>query len=294
MSNKLGRKKKLLQMAALEGLKVVAARPSIPEAIKREVRQRCGFGCVICGLPLYEYEHMKGWANVKEHVAKDITLLCDRHHREKTNGLLAAEMVFSADANPINKRTNSAPYNFYPQKGKIRIKVGNNFFWYGENELAAFGTPRMEILIIDGIPVLWFNFIDGSWLLNLTLYNNKNAAILEIRDNELVYSAEPWDISFIGTTLTVRSGRGAIILKLEVSPNEKSIYVHRASFRYNGYEIQATEKILGMPGTYSGLSSCHYEGTYRFISCGNGDPAPVHFAGARTYEVEQQSPSEIS
>lgn len=35
---------------------------NIPLPIQREVRQRCGFGCVICGMPLYEYEHMEEWA----------------------------------------------------------------------------------------------------------------------------------------------------------------------------------------------------------------------------------------
>jgi hypothetical protein len=56
---------------------------NIPFPIKRKIRQRCGFGCVICGLPLYEYEHLLGFAKVKRHVEKEITLLCDQHHREK-------------------------------------------------------------------------------------------------------------------------------------------------------------------------------------------------------------------
>jgi len=42
--------------------------------IQREVRQRCGFGYVICGFPLYGYDHLKDWANFKEHIANDITL----------------------------------------------------------------------------------------------------------------------------------------------------------------------------------------------------------------------------
>lgn len=40
---------------------------NIPLSIQRKVRQRCGFGCVICGMPLYEYEHMAEWAQVKRH-----------------------------------------------------------------------------------------------------------------------------------------------------------------------------------------------------------------------------------
>src|SRR5262249_16069797 len=86
----------------------------IPRPIKRQVRQRCEFGCVICGLPLDEYEHMEGFAKVKRHVAKEITLLCDRHHREKTGGLLPLSDVRDADRNPFNKREGvSPPYNLH-------------------------------------------------------------------------------------------------------------------------------------------------------------------------------------
>lgn len=31
---------------------------TIPEPVKREVRQACGFGCVFCGHALVEYEHV--------------------------------------------------------------------------------------------------------------------------------------------------------------------------------------------------------------------------------------------
>jgi 5-methylcytosine-specific restriction endonuclease McrA len=49
-------------MAAARG-----RRPKIPEGVKREVRQRCGFGCVICGLPIYEYDHLVPYAQVLSH-----------------------------------------------------------------------------------------------------------------------------------------------------------------------------------------------------------------------------------
>ncbi len=42
-----------------------SVRPKIPLPIQREVRQRCGFGCVICGLPLYDYDHIIGWAETE-------------------------------------------------------------------------------------------------------------------------------------------------------------------------------------------------------------------------------------
>lgn len=57
---------------------------------------------MVCGLPLYEYDHLLGWAAVQRHVAEEITLLCDKHHREKTLGLLSNEAVRAANANPLN------------------------------------------------------------------------------------------------------------------------------------------------------------------------------------------------
>lgn len=62
-------------------------------------------------MPLYEYEHMEEWASVKRHVAEEITLLCDQHHREKTGGFLPKEMVRNADSDPFNLREGvSKPY----------------------------------------------------------------------------------------------------------------------------------------------------------------------------------------
>lgn len=55
-------------------------RPPIPAKIKRLVRQRCGFGCVICGSPIYEYDHIVNWSETHHHKAEELTLLCSKHH----------------------------------------------------------------------------------------------------------------------------------------------------------------------------------------------------------------------
>src|SRR4029078_3986773 len=100
--------------------------PHISEKIQRAIRQRCGFGCVVCGLPLYEYEHMQGWANVRRHEEAEITLLCDRHHREKTNGLFPLDAVRAADNNPYNLRAGvSPPYGLHFAGVACELHVGS-------------------------------------------------------------------------------------------------------------------------------------------------------------------------
>src|SRR4051794_32123878 len=87
------------------GRAMTAARPWMPADIKRAVRQRCGYGCVRCGLPLYDYDHLEGYANLPRHVASELTLLCPNCHDQKTKGLLPNEAVRRANDDPLNRRT---------------------------------------------------------------------------------------------------------------------------------------------------------------------------------------------
>src|SRR5436190_3579198 len=104
-------------------------RPPIPAAIKRAVRQRCAFGWVLCGLPLYAYDHVVPWSTVKQHTAENILLLCERHHREKTSGLLPDEAIEGAALDPYNGRAGvSAPYDLHYGGTQCLADVGSNVY----------------------------------------------------------------------------------------------------------------------------------------------------------------------
>src|SRR5215467_7010159 len=147
---------------------VIQRRPAIPEPTKRLIRQRCGFGCVICGLPLYEYEHMLGWANVERHEAAEITLLCDQHHRERTNGLLPIEAVKQANTDPINFKTGLAkPYDLHFEGDECEVLIGSNRFTMQRIVDGILLIPVM----IDGIPLIRFTLLDDHLLLSLLLFD---------------------------------------------------------------------------------------------------------------------------
>jgi hypothetical protein len=204
----------------------------IPRPIQREVRQRCGFGCVICGLPLYEYEHMEGWADVQRHVAGEITLLCDQHHREKTGGLLPLEHVIEANDAPYNLRTGvSKPYDLHYEGTECEIEIGGNRF----TAQLADGNMVAPIVIDQVTP---FNFFleDGHLLLNVAFFDERNHPILEINRNQLVYSMEPWDIQLVGRNLILRAGHGQISLDMTFEPPQ-AIRVQRGRLLLNGVEV---------------------------------------------------------
>src|ERR1700756_833363 len=77
----------------------------IPADIRRVVRQRDGFGCVVCGLGIYEYDHFNPeFSEAKSHRPDGIILLCASCHAKKTKKVLSLETIAAAAANPRCKR----------------------------------------------------------------------------------------------------------------------------------------------------------------------------------------------
>lgn len=206
---------------------------NIPLPVQREVRQRCGFGCVVCGLPLYEYDHIRDWAEVHAHDPKEITLLCDRHHREKTGGLLPVDRVREANADPYNLRAGvSSPYNLHFGGSSAKVDIGTNTF--GCEDMVE-GQPLVA-LQVDNTPLLGFVFQDEHLLLHLNVFDEHNACVLRIVNNHLLYTTVPWDIQLTGTRLVVREGPGKIFMDVLFEPPGK-VKVSRGRFLRNGVEV---------------------------------------------------------
>lgn len=80
-------------------------RRRIGEDIKREVRRRCGYGCVICGEAFFDYDHFDPeYVDATEHNPDGIALLCDKHQRAKTAGRLSEASYLAAIEDPFALR----------------------------------------------------------------------------------------------------------------------------------------------------------------------------------------------
>jgi hypothetical protein len=206
---------------------------NIPLPIQREVRKRCGFGCVICGLPLYEYDHIWGWADAKEHVAEEITLLCDQHHREKTSGLLPVETVTEANNNPHNRRSGvSKPYALHFSGSECEISIGGNRFTAQDQGYGTLITP----IVVDQIPLIAFALGDGHLLLNLLVFDEFNDLVLAIGGNQLQYSTRPWDIQLTGHNLVIREASRKFLIDIFFDP-PNGVRLERGRFLLNGVEL---------------------------------------------------------
>jgi len=208
-------------------------RPPIPEAVKREVRQRCGYGCVICGRPIYAYEHMEGYAATARHVAREITLLCDNHHRERTGGLLPIAVVRRADLDPINRRIGaSAAHPLHYSGNTCSASIGGCDFTVAKLADDEVLAP----VVIDCLPVILFRLENGNLLLSLYVFDPDNSPLLIIRDNELRFSTDSWDIEFVGRRMTIRQARGDFLLDVVFEVPDR-VVIERGVFQFNGIRV---------------------------------------------------------
>jgi hypothetical protein len=238
---------------------------NVPLPVQRKVRQRCGFGCVICGMPLYEYEHMEEWAQVHRHVADEITLLCDQHHREKTGGLLPKEAVREANADPFNLREGvSRPYSLHFAGKQAEVVIGGNSFTCEDQ---GYGTAMIPISI-DGVALVGLILGDGHLLLNLVAFDECNVPVLHIKNNQLLYSTSPWDIQLVGTTLTIREAHRQILLEIEFSPPDK-VTVTRGRFLRNGVEVLVRPQNILITNNATYISGCHANNCYGGLILGH-------------------------
>lgn len=193
-------------------------RPAISEEIKRNVRKRCGFGCVICGNPVVDYDHIEEYHIVKEHKEENITLLCTQHHREKTAGRLPKDFVIKANNNPYNlKETETGQNKLYYYGNEATIIIGSMNFYTKD---FGNGSILIPLIIYKKIPI-HFILKDNELLLNVKLRDKNDDIILLIENNELKVSIGIWDFEYFGTTLLLREKKRNILIEVEFIAPDK-------------------------------------------------------------------------
>ena len=183
---------------------------NIPAAVKREVRQRCGFGCVVCGLAIIQYEHVDPeYADAKEHDPNKITALCGACHDKVTRRVWSKEKVIR-----------------HNEKPKCVVDgYASDFFDIGQNvpKVVFGGTEWIETPVIIealGETILGLARNDDSGMVEMSgvFHNDDDQEIFRIENNEWKGSADNFDIDVVGNVLTVRKEKRKIALKIRVEP----------------------------------------------------------------------------
>lgn len=182
----------------------------IPFNVKREVRQRCGYGCVLCGSLFCEYEHFNPpFSEARKHNAKGITLLCARHHDDATRKRLSYKRIKIADSKPFCKQGGKPHYLFEDMEYPLEIALGGIVFISPDGILLK--ADQKDLLSIkqpnkDEPPLVnaYFKSVKGE--------------TLEIVENEIIASVGNWDVETKGAEVIVRNSLRNIFLHLKFTP----------------------------------------------------------------------------
>ncbi|MEU6676981.1 hypothetical protein [Streptomyces sp. NPDC046925] len=176
---------------------------------------------------------MTEWAKTKKHNAEEITLLCPTHHSEKTRGLLPVSDVVSADKNPHNKKfgiSKNLPLRY--SGNSCLINMGTNRF-VSNFEHDTLVTP----LAVRDYPVFQVKKEDEQILLTLRVFDRDGNPLVDIEENELVFSASTWDIELVGKRLTIRGGLRKILAEMEFH-TPSAIVITRGIFCHDGFQVE--------------------------------------------------------
>lgn len=212
-------------------------RPAIPAAVAREVRQRCGFSCILCGGLIVEYEHIIPYAENPEHKAENIVLLCPKHHTEVTSGRMDKRKIIEAARLPyaIKNGYNFGFYDFEPHGG-LKVFVSSTFFDFQSNSgnvdvVTIFDKTLFSILYDEGFPQFSFEIYDISGEL-----------AIKVERNELRMCKRLWDIRLAGKYLRVFYKKDIEIAKIKIDKS-RIIFEKLAIYFKNSMVIMRQDNI---------------------------------------------------
>lgn len=212
----------------------------IPADIRREIRRRSRFGCVLCRCGFYQYEHIEPtFENANSHEPDAICCLCASCHSAVTRG-------------QFSKHSVSAPYSALQTQSQVEVgpPVGPLDFHDRAAELSIGGllySPAVHTVLryhnTDLIRVM--PGIDGEpGRISAVFTDDSGQVTLRLMDNEWIGSLASWDTEVVGQCLTVRQARGRISLQLRLMPPGR-IVVERLDMRMNSAHF------LVSPTTYA-------------------------------------------
>ncbi|WP_409498656.1 hypothetical protein [Pseudomonas fragi] len=208
----------------------------VPQSIKREIRRRCGFGCVICGLAYYDYEHFDpDFKDAKAHLAEGMTLLCMQCNQKRARGTLSALTVTRANANPKCKQLGFASELFDFGPDPIEVKIAGVSF-----------TDCNVLLRVRGEDILSFKPPEepgGPVLLSGCLTDVTGSTTLKIVDNVWSAGEDNWDVEVVGPRITIRRDVGDIALQVRVCPPH-ALAIEIIDMEVHGCFIRGGEEIF--------------------------------------------------
>jgi hypothetical protein len=227
-----------------------------PRPVEQILRQEAGFGCCVCGHPIFQYHHIVPYTEKDPHYRPDdMMILCPNHHDEATQQVMSEATQREHKAHPYNIVNGYAGGMLTVDQARPEINIGGSVGMIGEGSLIE----------VDRGPLMYLATGErGTLLLDVALYDEEDRLVAEITENEWVSSDPlPWDIDFGYRDLTIRSAPRRIALSMDTRVTPIMI---RADLWRKGKRIQLGSNGVTWSGGGGGISELSTEGFMIAIS----------------------------
>ncbi|MDB6353555.1 HNH endonuclease signature motif containing protein [Trichococcus sp. K1Tr] len=234
------------------------SRPKISNAIKAEVRKKCYYGCVICGNPIVEYEHIKEWHVEKKHELENLTLLCPMHHSEVTKGLIDKDFVSLKSKNPYNKGKLLSPnYHINYYGDEFEVLLGSN-----TSKEKHFTDAERVIVRFMNRNIITARFEEGNLLISLNYFDENNKLVFAIHENEMIFNLNSFDIINVKNRFILKENNRTVI-NIHIAPPRKLV-VSTLIMKSGDLELSVTEEYINYCGTKMSNMHSSYNGGAAF------------------------------
>jgi hypothetical protein len=229
---------------------------TIPPDIKQKIRKNDGYGCVICGHMLVDYEHIDPlFCDATEHNPEHMTLLCSFHHDQVTRKVLPKRIIKKHKESPYCKSNGFAHSQYFPNPENIKIRCGSSYF---EN--------TKIILEIDGKPIIWIDQEEDSVLFNAIFYDDLGNKLGFLNKNTFIALINDCDILCIGSRIEARLKKGNINLILNME-GDNIVELERLNANYGQTNVKIDNQGKMHLKSYG---SCLTIDKMQAFSCGTG------------------------
>ncbi|MDZ7803163.1 HNH endonuclease signature motif containing protein [Thiohalophilus sp.] len=195
----------------------------IPSEIRAKIRKDSGFGCVICGCVLIDYEHIDPeFTNAKEHNPDNMTLLCINCHGRVSRKIISKEEVWKAKKDPKGLQDGFVHDLLFVDTEEMNIRIG------------SLETKNTNIILtLYGKPIIWFEppYIEGEPSKLCSIFHNDTGKVISyVNRNQFIAYTDSQDIKSESTELAITSES----IKCLVMNREggEILYISRMNGRY--------------------------------------------------------------
>lgn len=209
---------------------------NIPDPIKRDIRIRSKFGCVICRAGIYDYEHIDPeYSSAKIHKPDDICCLCNSCHAKVTRGHFSKDYVRKqyieiSQAKIEDIRPPFDKLDFHD--GRAELKIGGISYDPGLNTIVNYEGQTIFSISPSN---------EGEAArLNALFLDRDGHETLRIVDNVWHGATSSWDTEVVGPRIKVRKKKGEFSLILRLDPPGR-IVIEKLDMRVADAHILASE-----------------------------------------------------